>query len=73
MHKPSLLPKLKSAPSGLRFLTELVLVLNWKIYQWYQVDDTLGMTYDALWQKTDSYALKTLKGDNLHYYLSILD
>lgn len=58
---------------NLRFLTELVLVLNWKIYQWYQVDDTLGMTYDALWQKTDSYALKTLKGDNLHYYLSVLD
>ncbi len=58
---------------NLRFLTELVLVLNWKIYQWYQVDDNLGMTYDQLWKETDGYALETLKGDDLHYYLSTLD
>ena len=58
---------------NLRFLTELVLVLNWKIYQWYQGDDNLGMTYDELWKMTDGYALETLKGDDLHYYLSILD
>ncbi len=58
---------------NLRYLTELVLVLNWKIYQWYQVDDTLGLTYDELWKKTDGYALETLKGDDLHYYLSTLD
>ena len=58
---------------NLKYLTELVLVLNWKIYQWYQVDDTLGLTYDELWKKTDEYALNTLKGDDLHYYLSTLD
>ena len=57
----------------LRFLTELVLVLNWKIYQWYQVDDTLGKTYDELWKRTDQYVLDTSKGDKLHYYLSTLD
>ena len=59
--------------NNLKYLTELVLVLNWKIYQWYQVDDTLGLTYDELWKKTDEYALNTLKGDDLHYYLSTLD
>lgn len=58
---------------NLNFLTELVLVLNWKIYQWYQVDDTLGMTYDELWKRTDGYAMETLKGDDLHKYLSVLD
>ena len=58
---------------NLKFLTELVLVLNWKIYQWYQVDDTLGMTYDELWKRTDGYAMGTLKGDDLHKYLSVLD
>ena len=56
-----------------KFLSELVLVLNWKIYQWYQVDDTLGLTYDALWRKSDAYAMTTLKDDDLHYYLSVLD
>ena len=58
---------------NLEYLTELVLVLNWKIYQWYQVNDSLGLTYDALWRRTDSYAMETLKGDDLHYYLSVLD
>ena len=58
---------------NLRYLSELVLVLNWKIYQWYQVDDDLGLTYDQLWKRTDGYAMETLKGDDLHYYLSTLD
>ena len=58
---------------NLKYLTEMVLVLNWKIYQWYQVDDTLGKTYDELWKRTDQYVLDTFKGDKLHYYLSTLD
>ena len=58
---------------NLEYLTELVLVLNWKIFQWYQVDDNLGLTYDELWKMTDDYAMQTLKDDDLHYYLSVLD
>ena len=58
---------------NLKYLTELVLVLNWKIFQWYQVDDTIGMTYDELWKRTDGFAMKTLQGEDLDYYLSILD
>ena len=58
---------------NLKFLTELVLVLNLKIFLWYGVDDTIGLTYDQLWKETDGYALETLKGDDLHYYLSTLD
>ena len=58
---------------NLKYLTELVLVLNWKIFQWYQVNDTIGMTYDELWKKSDAFAMKTLKGEKLDYYLSILD
>jgi hypothetical protein len=58
---------------NLKYLTELVLVLNIKIFIWYGVDDTIGKMYDQLWKETDSYALETLKGDDLHYYLSTLD
>lgn len=58
---------------NLKYLTELVLVLNWKIYQWYQVDDTLGMTYDELWKRADGFAMDTLKEEDLHKYLSALD
>ena len=58
---------------NLKYLTELVLVLNLKIFLWYGVDDTIGLTYDQLWKETDGYALNTLKGDDLHYYLHTLD
>lgn len=59
--------------NNLKFLTELVLVLNWKVSTWFGVDDTIGKTYDELFRKTDSFAIDTLKGDDLHYYLSTLD
>ena len=52
---------------NLKYLTELVLVLNIKIFIWYGVDDDLGQMYDQLWKETDGYALETLKGDVLHY------
>ena len=58
---------------NLKFLTELVLVLNIKIFIWYGVDDSIGKMYDQRWKETDGYALETLKGDDLHYYLSTLD
>ena len=58
---------------NLKYLTELVLVLNWKISTWFGVDDTIGKTYDELLRDADGYALNTLKGDVLHYYLSTLD
>ena len=58
---------------NVKFLTELVLVLNLKIASWFCVDDDLGRIYEYLWKITDSYALETLKGDDLHYYLNTLD
>lgn len=58
---------------NIKFLTELVLVLNIKLFIWFKVDDDLGLTYEELWKETDGYALETLKGDDLHYYLHTLD
>ena len=58
---------------NIKFLTELVLVLNIKLFIWFKVDDDLGLTYEELWKETDCYALETLKGDDLHYYLHTLD
>lgn len=56
-----------------RFLTELTLVLNIKIWSWFKLNDELGLVYDELWKETDSYALKHLKGEELDYYLTTLD
>ena len=47
--------------------------MNLKIWIWYGVDDDLGRTYDKLWKMTDAYAMETLKGDKLRYYLATLD
>lgn len=58
---------------NIKFLTELVLVLNLKLFIWFKVDDDLGKMYDQLWKETDGYAIDTLKGDDLHYYLHTLD
>ena len=58
---------------NLLYLTELVLVLNLKMFMWFQVDDAIGQTYERLWMYADAYALETLKGEDLHYYLSTLD
>jgi len=58
---------------NLKYLTELVLVLNLKLFIWFKVDDDLGRMYEQLWMESDQYALNTLKGDDLHYYLHTLD
>ena len=56
-----------------KFLTELVLVLNLKLFIWFKVDDDLGKMYEDLYVDADAYALSSLKGDDLHYYLHTLD
>ena len=56
------------------YLTELVLVLNWKIWQyWEEGNDDLAKLYDSLWRKADAYGIDTLKGDELDYFIKTLD
>lgn len=56
-----------------KYLTELVMVLNHKIWQWYGKSDTYGRLYNDLWQQTDTYAIENLKGEELSYYYQITD
>ena len=58
---------------NIKFLTELVLVLNLKLFIWFKVDDDLGKMYEDLYVDADAYALSSFEGDDLHYYLSTLD
>ncbi len=55
------------------YLTELVLVLNHKIWQHYEHNNELAATYNELWRSADEYACEHLKGDELTYYFEILD
>ena len=50
------------------FLTELVMVLNWKIWVWYKRNEAVARVYNDLWKEARDYAEKHLKGDELAYY-----
>lgn len=55
------------------YLTELVLVLNWKIWQHHESNEQLAQLYDELWRKANDYAYEHLKGADLDYYYQTTD
>lgn len=57
-----------------RYLTDLVIVLNHKIWQHHDKgNDVMGKLYDKLWRKADAYALKHLKGEEAEYFFRMTD
>lgn len=56
-----------------KYLTELVMVLNHKIWWWYEKNDAIAQVYNDLWMKASEYAETHLKGDELSYYLRTTD
>lgn len=59
-----------------KMLTELVLVLNWRIWYWYEregEESVLGILYNDLWDKTALYAEENLKGEEYEYYFKVTD
>lgn len=59
--------------SNYKYLTELVIVLNHKIWQWYERDENIAKLYNDLWIEADNYALDNLKGDELNYFFRTTD
>lgn len=60
--------------SDYEFLTELVLMLNWKIWQHHDMGNiTLARVYDELWREADQWALENLKGEEKDYFIRTLD
>lgn len=56
-----------------KFLTELVMVLNWKIWEHHGHNDAYAKLYNRLWAKADNYACSHLKGDKLAYFYKTTD
>ena len=56
-----------------KYLTELVMVLNHKIWYWYTRDETISQLYDNLWGQADNWAINNLKGEELSYFLTVTD
>lgn len=62
------------AETNYKYLTELVMVLNWKLWEHYRAGNReLSRLYDNLWGQADSYALDTLKDEELSYFLNVTD
>ena len=55
------------------YLTELVMVLNHKIWEWYGKNEAIAQVYNDIWEKTDVYACENLKGDELDYFYLTTD
>lgn len=56
-----------------KYLTEIVMVLNWKMFRWYKEKPSLARLYGELWEKAARYAERNLKGDELSYYYRTTD
>lgn len=56
-----------------KYLTELVMVLNWKIWEHYEDNDKLARLYNNLWEEADNYACDNLKGEELTYFYTTTD
>lgn len=59
-----------------KMLTELVLVLNWKIWQWWEREgenSEYAKYYNTIWDLTALYADSHLKGEEMDYYFSVID
>ena len=60
--------------SDYKYLTELVLILNWKIWEHFEKgNEPLARVYNDLWIQADNYACENLKGDELGYFLQMTD
>ena len=69
--------------SHYEYLTELVMVLNHKIWQWYdtaQKDSkqreaamSRAKLYNDLWEQAEQYAVTHLQGDELSYFYNTTD
>lgn len=55
------------------YVTELVMVLNWKIWRWHTHNDAYASLYNKLWEEADSWCLDNLKGEELTYFIQTTD
>jgi hypothetical protein len=58
----------------LKYVTELVLVLNWKLWYWYEKwNMKYAQLYEDLWEELHDWCCSNLKGEELKYYLKTVD
>lgn len=63
----------ESWKSDVIYLTELVMVLNWKIFEHFGTNKPFAQLYQDLYMEASEWALHNLKGEELSYYLETVD
>lgn len=63
----------KSWSNDVKYVTELVMVLNHKIWEHYNTNNDLSLVYNNLCQELDTWCMDNLKGKDLQYFISTLD
>ena len=56
-----------------KYMTELAMVLNWKIWWWHGKNEEYAKLYDRLWREIDEWCIDNLKGEELEYYYKTTD
>lgn len=56
-----------------KYLTELVMVLNWKIWQHYENNELIARVYNELWKEAVLYAQENLHGEEAEYFFRTTD
>lgn len=60
--------------SNVEYVTELCVVLNWKIWEHYDKgNEEVARVYNDLWEKVDVWCQENLKGKDLEYFYKITD
>lgn len=68
---------LREWKSNTEYLTELVMVLNWKCWEWHNTREEYAERYSRfyaeLYEQADMYCMDHLSGDDMDYYLRTVD
>lgn len=55
------------------YITELCMVMNWKMFYWFEKDDNKYQIYYDLFTTLDEWCMENLKDEQLDYFLKTTD
>lgn len=59
--------------TNVKYITELVIVLNHKMWAWTDKNREMGMLYKELWEECQEWCWDNLKGEDLDYFYHTTD
>ena len=60
----------------IKYMTELTIALNYKIWEWYEKDEDIAKVYNELWEQIEEYILgddTKFSEDEITYFYRITD